>query len=236
MSDKRVTIRDVGRWYDSFHGGSAAHDDLDVWSAKYFYRMLNLPQPVRLLDVGCGTGGMLQVASGAGHDVAGLDVSGKAVDIARQRAPSADVRCGDAGALPWESDSFDVVTCLGALEHFLDIPGALREMLRVGKDTCEYMIVVPNRSYLPWLISRNPGTQQQDIRETLMTLRGWRSTLEGSGLHIKEIRADRRPLTRTWLRMPGSGLRRIARAVKALVLRMMPLNFQYQFVFLAAKA
>jgi SAM-dependent methyltransferase len=39
--------------------------------------------------------------------------------------------CGDVARLPFKSESFDLVTSVAALEHFLDMPAVLNELSRV---------------------------------------------------------------------------------------------------------
>src|SRR3954462_9201823 len=41
---------------------------------------------------------------------AGIDASARLVAVARDRSPGADIRVGDMHALPWDAESFDVVT------------------------------------------------------------------------------------------------------------------------------
>ncbi len=90
-----------------------------------------------LLDVACGAGYFLtESASPVGH-VAGLDLSEPKVDLARRRladriaAGTAEIRQGDAGALPWEDARFSAVTCSDAFPFFPDPERALAEMCRV---------------------------------------------------------------------------------------------------------
>jgi SAM-dependent methyltransferase len=54
------------------------------------------------------------------------------VELAQRRAPSADIRVGDAEHLPWENDSFDVVTAINALQFADDTLSALAEFARVA--------------------------------------------------------------------------------------------------------
>jgi ubiquinone/menaquinone biosynthesis C-methylase UbiE len=65
---------------------------------------------VRLLDVACGSGLAIELASARGARCAGIDASHRLVAVARDRTPAADTRAGDMHAMPWEDDSFDVVT------------------------------------------------------------------------------------------------------------------------------
>jgi ubiquinone/menaquinone biosynthesis C-methylase UbiE len=92
---------------------------------------------VRILDVGCATGRLLErlAASGA-RRLAGSDLAPHMVDVARARLADrgldADFRPADAETeLPWSDSSFDVVTMTGVLHHFLGPRAALEEIARV---------------------------------------------------------------------------------------------------------
>jgi hypothetical protein len=50
----------------------------------------------RVLDVGCGTGTLLEAATNAGADVVGVDISPAMVEAARRRVPTATVVTADA--------------------------------------------------------------------------------------------------------------------------------------------
>jgi SAM-dependent methyltransferase len=90
-----------------------------------------------LLDVGCGSAGLLKHHAAHVRHVAGLDASEVQVGMARKRladrlaAGTAEVVLGDAAALPWEDARFSVVTAYGCLEFVPDPPKALGEMHRV---------------------------------------------------------------------------------------------------------
>jgi SAM-dependent methyltransferase len=64
----------------------------------------------RMLDVGCGPGLAVRMASERGAVVAGVDASPRLLTVARARSPEADLRVGDMFALPFDDDRFDVVT------------------------------------------------------------------------------------------------------------------------------
>lgn len=85
----------------------------------------------RVLDVGCGSGEFLSELAARGARVAGLDSADGMVALARRAAPTADVRVGDAEALPWPDASFDVVTAINALQFADDPDTAAEELLRV---------------------------------------------------------------------------------------------------------
>jgi SAM-dependent methyltransferase len=88
-------------------------------------------QGTRYLDAGCGAGMAAQRAAGLGAEVSGLDASEALLGIARDRVPQGTFHQGDLEALPFEDDSFDVVTGFNAFQ-FAGNPGiALAEARRV---------------------------------------------------------------------------------------------------------
>ena len=74
------------------------------------HQRLGLDGGARLLDVACGSGLAIELATISGATCAGIDASPRLVAVARDRNPHCDIRVGDMQALPWGDDSFDVVT------------------------------------------------------------------------------------------------------------------------------
>jgi SAM-dependent methyltransferase len=75
-----------------------------------------------VLDVGCGFGRHLYVASDAGAEVVGVDLSG-GVDVARRNNlghPRCHVVQADVMERPFRPDRFDVVWSFGVLHHMPD--------------------------------------------------------------------------------------------------------------------
>ena len=93
------------------------------------HHRLGIEDGDRVLDLACGSGLALELASLRGASVAGIDASRRLVAVARDRVPGADVRVGDMHALPWEDDSFDVVTSFRGI--WGTTPEALAEARRV---------------------------------------------------------------------------------------------------------
>lgn len=92
----------------------------------------------RMLDIACGPGNTTRrLADHAGPDglVAGLDYASGMLERAVADTPQTNVAYlrGDALDLPFPEETFDVISCFGAL-YMLPDPGlALREMARVLK-------------------------------------------------------------------------------------------------------
>ena len=93
------------------------------------HHALKIKSDDRLLDVACGSGLAVELASLLGASCAGLDASEQLVAVARMRAPGADLRVGDMHALPWEDNSFDVVTSFRGI--WGTTPDAIGEVYRV---------------------------------------------------------------------------------------------------------
>ena len=101
----------------------------------------------RELTAGLATGSaVLEVAPGPGYlavemaklgrvTVSGLDISHTMVQIAagnaRQAGVDVDFRHGDASAMPFAADSFDLIVCQAAFKNFTEPVRALDEMYRV---------------------------------------------------------------------------------------------------------
>jgi SAM-dependent methyltransferase len=95
-----------------------------------------------VLDLGCGSGVFLRAAADRGATVFGLDASSELLEIARDRVPDADLRVGEMEALPYENDTFDLVTGFNSFFFAADLVAALREAARVGKPGAPVVIQV----------------------------------------------------------------------------------------------
>ena len=102
--------------HDVWAVGAAYQAYVGRWSrlvAREFVRWLGVPPRGRWLDVGCGTGTLVEaIAEQAGpRAVLGLDRSNGFVGYARARATAARTafQVGDAQALPVADGSFDAV-------------------------------------------------------------------------------------------------------------------------------
>jgi SAM-dependent methyltransferase len=90
---------------------------------------------MRVLDVGCGPGGLtVELARRVGAEkVAAIDPAAQFVAACRERNPGADVREGVAEALPWEDGSFDAALSSLVLAFMRDPDAGVAEMARVTR-------------------------------------------------------------------------------------------------------
>jgi SAM-dependent methyltransferase len=87
----------------------------------------------RVLDIGCGTGEFCELAAARGATVSGIDAADGMLAIARRSVPGADLRLGSIEQLPWDDDSFDVVTAFNSLQFAADFAAALAQAARVAR-------------------------------------------------------------------------------------------------------
>lgn len=96
--------------------------------------------PLRILDVGCGTGANIEMLSQFG-EAEGVDVSDDALEFCRRKGLK--VQKGLAETLPYEDESFELTTALDVIEHLDDDVAGLKEMFRVTKSGGYSLFFVP---------------------------------------------------------------------------------------------
>ena len=127
----------------------------------------------RVLEVGCGTGLILErVSRFAGH-AEGIDLSPGMLALARQRGLS--VQEASATALPFADATFDLVYSFKVLAHVPDIERALAEMVRVVQPGGHVIFDVYNRHSIRYAIKRwfGPRPTSKDYDEHAITTRFW---------------------------------------------------------------
>lgn len=98
-----------------------------------------------VLDVACGTGVLtrpLVLRVEPGGLIVGMDINPGMLAVAGRIEPSVEWRQGDAQALPYDDESFDVVVCQFGLMLFPEPDTALREMQRVLKPGGRMVVAV----------------------------------------------------------------------------------------------
>lgn len=145
-----------------------------------------------VLEVGCGTGHWLRLLSEHAIRVAGVDVSGRMLALARTKTCTAWLAQSRAEDLPWADQTFERVFCINAFHHFEDKRRFLSEARRVLEPGGQIMTVGldPHMGTDRWYIydyfesvlaidkTRYPASYQ--IRE-------WMRALQFSGVRTIEV-------------------------------------------------
>jgi len=120
----------------------AEDEDLQLPTYEEAIRRVGVSPGQRVLDIGCGTGVFLRLVAEHGAVPFGLDASQALLEIARERVPEADLRVGEMEQLPYDDDSFDLVTGFNSFFFAADLVAALREAGRVAKTDAPVVIQV----------------------------------------------------------------------------------------------
>jgi SAM-dependent methyltransferase len=120
----------------------AINEDLQVPTYEAALERTALQPGWHVLDIGCGAGAFLRLVSERGAIASGIDASESLIAFAGGRLPDADLRVGEMEELPWQDDSFDLVTGFNSFFFANDMVAALREARRVGKPDAAVVIQV----------------------------------------------------------------------------------------------
>ncbi len=100
------------------------------------------PKPgMRILDIAAGTGSSSRPLADAGAEVIPLDFSKGMLEAGRKRHPDLAFTHGDALALSFKDNEFDVTTISFGLRNTSDTLKALRESLRVLKSGGRMVVI-----------------------------------------------------------------------------------------------
>jgi SAM-dependent methyltransferase len=226
-ANRRPDHAEIREFYDQFYYGDTSHPPSVSGHLRRLAKKLGPWNDRKLLDVGCGTGDWLMAAAACGAIPAGVDISQKALNVCRHALPGAELHCGPAETLPFGDHVFDCISCLGALEHFLDPHAALLEMVRVAKSNAVFVLLVPNSGFLPRRLGLFSGTHQADVKEDVRSLREWQHLFASAGLRVLYRWKDLHVLSGSWI-FRGRWYKWPVRAAQALALPLWPLSWQYQ--------
>jgi ubiquinone/menaquinone biosynthesis C-methylase UbiE len=134
---------------------------------------------LRVLDVGCGTGGVLAHLADAAA-VVGIDRSPEAVAHCRRRGLM-QTAVSDGHRLPFADRTFDAVLLLDVLEHFADEQALLAEVRRLLRPGGMMLVSVPAYQFL-W--SEHDEVLHHVRRYTAPRLR---AALEGARLAVERL-------------------------------------------------
>jgi ubiquinone/menaquinone biosynthesis C-methylase UbiE len=173
-----ATYEDLTRWYDAQYRANGTWESNGQYTQVLIdlLRQAGLTAANRktLLDIACGGAFFLEYSQASFKQVFGCDISRVGLDEARARCPQLKLCEANGEFLPFHNQAFDIVTCLGSLEHFLNPSQALVEMRRILKPGGIIMILVPI----------NPDWAVYDIQPTeiVMDPPEWEKTFQRAGL------------------------------------------------------
>lgn len=106
--------------------------------------------PLRILDVGCGTGWLCERLAKFGA-VTGTDMTASVIARARERLPEINFLCGDFFELSLPLGAHDVITSLEVLSHVADQPAFVRRLADLLEPDGLLVLSTQNRAaYSRW--------------------------------------------------------------------------------------
>ncbi|MGH7951489.1 MAG: class I SAM-dependent methyltransferase [Limisphaerales bacterium] len=219
---------EIKNYYEHFYS-QLREDAFPADMARYrawFGQLLQERRPgAGMLDLGCGSGYVCSLFSRLGYAVAGVDISREAIARARRHEPGGDFKeATESGELPFPDHDYDLVTCLGVLEHIPHPEITVREMRRVCRANGRGIWVVPNASSPYFWFGGGTG----QIEENPRPLAGWKSLLEQNGWQIERAFRDPGPLD-----SPAHGRCAHLKRCALKIMNRLPLSLTYQFVIYA---
>jgi ubiquinone/menaquinone biosynthesis C-methylase UbiE len=167
--------------------------------------LVDLKPGERILDVACGTGIVARQAAeqvGPGGHVVGLDLNVSMLARARAHGSTVEWREGNAMALPFPDNAFDVVLCQQGLQFFPDTAVALREASRVLVPGGRLALAVwcamessPGHRALAEGLARHVGTEAAGLMSAVFRFgdaQNLHKLLEAAGFRGVRLRRDTR--------------------------------------------
>jgi len=193
---------------------------------------LEVNQNKKILDVGCGPGLLLKAAQQRGLQTFGIDLSPEAINIASHTSPDSQLETGSVTHINYPDKSFDYITCIGVLEHFLDMDRSIAELKRVAKDTAQYCIMVPNSRTIYWNLAQTFSRSHRESNENANSLEEWQDFFSSYGFKILNIHRDDWQV-RKFFKFFGLGaLKNLIETSKTVIWKLIPLKFGHQFIFI----
>lgn len=99
----------------------------------------------KILEIGCGLGGLLKYLLDQGYDIRGTEIDTEYLKKSKELYGSLPITLVDSEILPFDDHSFDVVISFDVFEHLHDSDNHLKEVSRVLKDKGFYLLQTPNK-------------------------------------------------------------------------------------------
>jgi 2-polyprenyl-3-methyl-5-hydroxy-6-metoxy-1,4-benzoquinol methylase len=163
-------------------------------SSKVLMRSLvPAEQPLRVLDIGCGTGLNAGHLAKAGHTVTGIDLSPVAVEQLRRKGFEGFVCDIDTEPLPVPDAAFDLVYASEVIEHCADTSGFLGKLNRALKPGGTLLLSTPNSAFWAYrvlaLLGRTLSESQHPGHVRFFSKRGLKAAAERAGFEVTAIYA-----------------------------------------------
>ena len=163
-----------------------------------YVKCKSIPRDSKLLDIGCNTGSTIFNLHQYGFtNVYGVDVEKNSINHGKKIYTQISDRLVDYDGvkLPFEDNSFDVVTMFDVIEHIRDIKEYIRgEVRRVLKKEGIFLFQTPNKYInIPWeIITHKSFNKYKEYHVSLQSYKSLVRLLEDSG--FRQILIEKRDI------------------------------------------
>jgi len=229
---KNVIKEKIKSYYDSLYSSL----DVEMRPIRAYRKVieyLNGKEGMKLLDVSCGTGNLIKCAEQRGIEGHGIDISKKAVMLARRKVKNSEIIVlADASNLPFKDGYFDLITNFGSLQYYPDQGKAISEMVRVARKGGRLCIVVPNGNFPLFYIKPQSRCKIYGgkIEGKVLKFFEWITLYNKNGLIVKKIYKEAGP--------DLSSSKSISQFIRRILLKfslILPKKFNYQLYFICEK-
>ncbi len=206
----------IETWNEVFHGNDVVFSEnpetqnqlFDLTKINFLKEIFG-SEKKKMLEVGAGSAYVSLYFAKRGFDSTCLDINSKILKIAENNFEKEKAKgkfvVGNAEKLPFEDNSFDIVSSFGLMEHFPDPTLAFSEMKRVLKPGGIFFAdIVPNRFSVQTLgnifnfLVTLPFSYKKAIRnfrplyfESSMNYREYKDIIEKVGIKNLKVRGNR---------------------------------------------
>lgn len=178
---------------------------------------------LKSLDIGCGVGYACQLLQDKGYEPHGIDISESALIQAKENLPKGTFKLAkESGDIDYEDNYFDVIICLGVLEHITNPEDVVKEAYRVLKPGGIAIFSVPN-SLSPYFYFGNTTGQILEIPQSLTR---WKSIFVSNKFNVLGIKKDVGPSIEKKFKL----IKKLKISIHKL-LNLLPMFLTYQFIF-----
>ncbi len=201
-------------WHSKYHELDPSYDDTSTPWYTWVGSAIGEVGGLRTLEVACGRGGFVRALARNGAQAWGLDFSRAALQIGRQRSQQSESESsaafvqGDAHALPFPDNYFDLIVSCETIEHLPDPVKGVREFHRVTKPGGTLFLTTPNYFNLmglyelyakvrhPHRVPDQPFDRFQFFFQTrdLLKQAGWKIIRSDGVVHLLPLFPGRNPV------------------------------------------
>lgn len=180
---------------DGFVASSIYSAPVDIKKLRFIFAVIQaflresdrIAEQIRVMEIGCGSGGIALSLASLGTDVTAIDVDPAKVAAVRQLANerslhNLDVRAGDGCCSSSDGEIYDVIVISEVLQYVLEAERLIENMGgRLSADGC-IIATIPN-GYGPWEIKNRLSPVQR-----LGVYRwNWLRRMLGKGSYVENI-------------------------------------------------